>query len=75
MSCLRQVTRRGDFHWWNRFTEDLEIDLAREQVARAEIVAAGTVINRPPAMYRLGGGCAHLGRDSGGQCQPQGAHC
>ncbi|MBA8827334.1 hypothetical protein FHX42_004718 [Saccharopolyspora lacisalsi] len=44
-----------DFHWWNRFAKSLEVDLTREQFAPDEIVGPGTVIERPPAICRLGG--------------------
>lgn len=43
-----------DFHWWNRFAENLEVDLTREQFAPDEIVGPGTAIERPPAVHRLG---------------------
>jgi hypothetical protein len=45
--------QRTDFHWWNRFAEDVDVDLTREQFTSEEIVTAGTVIKRIPTINRL----------------------
>ncbi|MEU8081344.1 hypothetical protein AB0B31_38550 [Catellatospora citrea] len=44
---------RTDHHWWNRLSGGLEIDLTREQFGPEEIVTAGEVVVRPPAINRL----------------------
>ncbi|RKE06510.1 YunG family protein [Catellatospora citrea] len=44
---------RTDYHWWNRLSGGLEVDLTREQFRPEEIVTAGTAVVRPPAINRL----------------------
>ncbi|MCP3767218.1 MULTISPECIES: YunG family protein [unclassified Streptomyces] len=39
--------RRG-FHWWNRLSSGVELDLTREQFRRGQTVVAARVVERPP---------------------------
>lgn len=39
---------RVDYHWWNRLSMGIEIDLTREQFEPQEIVSGGVVVPRPP---------------------------
>lgn len=38
---------RQGVHYWNRFGEDLEIDLTREQFTLGEVISAPSVVSRP----------------------------
>lgn len=40
--------QRVDYHWWNRLSTGIEIDLTREQFTPEETVTHATVIPRPP---------------------------
>lgn len=42
--------QRTEFHWWNRFGENTDIDLTREQFTAEEVVTSGTVIPRQPQL-------------------------
>lgn len=39
---------RTDFHWWNRLSMGVEVDLTREQFGPEEVVVGGEVVVRPP---------------------------
>lgn len=36
------------YHWWNRLSNGVELDLTREQFRRGELVTAARVVVRPP---------------------------
>lgn len=38
---------RHGFHWWNRLSSGIEIDLTREQFRDGQIVTASRVVKRP----------------------------
>lgn len=39
---------RHGFHWWNRLSSGVELDLTREQFRRGQAVIAARVVRRPP---------------------------
>ncbi|WP_449341714.1 YunG family protein [Streptacidiphilus cavernicola] len=43
--------QRG-FHWWNRLSSGVELDLTREHFQRGEHVTAACVVDRPPGPLR-----------------------
>ncbi|MCY0963450.1 YunG family protein [Streptomyces sp. H27-H5] len=43
--------QRG-FHWWNRLSSGVELDLTREQFQRGQRVTAACVVERPPGPLR-----------------------
>jgi hypothetical protein len=40
-------SRRG-FHWWNKLSRGVELDLTREQFQHGQTVTAARVVERPP---------------------------
>ena len=42
------------YHWWNRFSGGLEVDLTREQFDATEVVQEPRVFPRPPALPTRG---------------------
>jgi hypothetical protein len=40
-------SRRG-FHWWNKLSSGVELDLTREQFQHGQTVTAARVVERPP---------------------------
>jgi hypothetical protein len=40
--------RRHGFHWWNRLSSGVELDLTREQFRDGQTVTAARVVQRPP---------------------------
>ncbi|MBO2461335.1 YunG family protein [Actinomadura violacea] len=46
-----EVHREGEqqgYHWWNRLSSGVELDLTREQFRDGQIVTVGRVVERPP---------------------------
>ncbi|MEU6276564.1 hypothetical protein ABZ871_29755 [Streptomyces populi] len=39
---------QAGYHWWNRLSTGVEIDLTREQFQLGQIVSAARVVQRPP---------------------------
>ena len=44
-------TQQG-YHWWNRLSSGVEIDLTREQFRRGQEITAARVVPRPPGRPR-----------------------
>lgn len=40
------------FHWWNRLSSGVELDLTREQFRLGQTVTVGRVVKRPPGPLR-----------------------
>jgi hypothetical protein len=43
---------QNGYHWWNRLTTGVEIDLTREQFRSGQVVTPGRVVTRPPGPMR-----------------------
>lgn len=65
--CVAEVrladgTQRG-FHWWNRLSGGLDVDLTRGQFQRGEVVQEPRVMSRPSGPMKRGEAQYRLLRD------------